>query len=89
MLLYQRVERGDAVLSGTRDGVRGSGEGAPSDAGEFMCGCDETGPKEFQSLSFPFKEQLTFNPCTILGMSSGIVFFFFLSALIGLATNEK
>lgn len=53
-----------------------------------MCGCDETGFKEFQSLGFLFKEQLTFNPCAILGMSSGIVFFF-LSALIGLATNEK
>lgn len=89
MLLYQRIEWGDTVLSGTRDGERGSGEGTPSGEGEFMCGCDETGFKEFQSLGFLFKEQLTFNPCAILGMSSGIVFFFFLSALIGLATNEK
>lgn len=73
-LLYQSGET--LVLSETRDGEQGSGEGTPSGAGEFMCGCDETGFKEYHLLGFPFKEQLTFNPCSILGMSSGIVFFF-------------
>lgn len=86
-LLYQRLEQGDTCISGTRDGEQGSGDGTPSDAGVFMCGYDEIGFKEYQSLGFPFKEQLTFNPSSILGISSGIVFF--LSALIGLATNEK